>query len=146
MHPWPTSETSADTAVQAYLAELRSVGVAHTAEGFPVFDLVLIGVGGDGHCLSVFPGSPLALPNAPVADGVPAPTHIEPHVPRLSFSLGMLAAAREVIALAPGAAKAAAVARIFAETTPIADAPAKGALLPHATWLLDGASAATLSA
>jgi len=145
VHPWPTSETSADTAVQAYLAELRSAGVTHTAEGFPVFDLVLIGVGGDGHCLSVFPGSPLALQDAPVADGVPAPTHIEPHVPRLSFSLGMLAAAREVIALAPGVAKAAAVARIFAETTSIADAPAKGALLSHATWLLDSASATTLS-
>jgi 6-phosphogluconolactonase/glucosamine-6-phosphate isomerase/deaminase len=57
----------------------------------------------------------------------------------------MLAAAREVIALAPGVAKAAAVARIFAETTSIADAPAKGALLSHATWLLDSASATTLS-
>lgn len=141
VHPWPTSEQSADAAVLAYLAELRSAAVPHTPEGFPIFDLVLIGIGGDGHCLSVFPGSPLAREGAPVAAGVPAPTHIEPRVPRLSFSLGMLTAAREVIALAPGAAKAAALASIFDETTPVSNAPAKGALLPQATWLLDDASA-----
>jgi 6-phosphogluconolactonase len=132
--------------VNAYLAELRDAGVPHTPRGFPIFDLVLIGIGGDGHCLSVFPGSTLALEGAPVAAGVPAPTHIEPHVPRLSFSLGVLASARAVIALAPGAGKADALARIFNNSTAVADAPAKAALIPTATWLLDTASAAKLSA
>jgi 6-phosphogluconolactonase len=132
--------------VSAYLAELHAAGVPHTPSGFPIFDLVLIGIGGDGHCLSVFPGSPLALEGAPVAAGVPAPTHIEPHVPRLSFSVGMLASARTVIALAPGAGKADALARIFSNSTAVADAPARAALLPTATWLLDTASAATLPA
>jgi 6-phosphogluconolactonase/glucosamine-6-phosphate isomerase/deaminase len=65
-------------------------------------------------------------------------------VPRLSFSLGVLASARAVIALAPGAGKAEALARIFNDTTAVADAPAKGALLPTATWLLDTASAVNL--
>jgi 6-phosphogluconolactonase len=146
VHPWPTSTADAPTAVSAYLEELRGAGVPHTPSGFPVFDLVLIGIGGDGHCLSVFPGSPLALESAPVAAGVPAPAHIEPHVPRLSFSLGVLASARAVIALAPGAGKADALARIFSDSTAVADAPAKGALLPTATWLLDTASAANLPA
>ena len=144
VHPWPTSAADAPTAVSAYLEELRSAGVPHTPTGFPIFDLVLIGIGGDGHCLSVFPGSPLALEGAPVAAGVPAPTHIEPHVPRLSFSLGVLASARAVIALAPGAGKAEALARIFSDSTAVADAPAKAALIPTATWLLDTASAANL--
>jgi 6-phosphogluconolactonase len=144
VHPWPTTAADAPTAVSAYLAELRAAGVPHTPRGFPIFDLVLIGIGGDGHCLSVFPGSPLALDGAPVAAGVPAPTHIEPHVPRLSFSVGVLAAAREVLALAPGAGKAEALARIFSDSTAVADAPAKGALIPTATWLLDTASAANL--
>ena len=146
VHPWPTTAADAQAAVGAYLAELHATGVPHTPSGFPIFDLVLIGIGGDGHCLSVFPGSPLALAGAPVAAGVPAPTHIEPHVPRLSFSLGMLVSARAVIALAPGAGKADALARIFSNSTAVADAPAKAALLPTATWLLDTASAATLPA
>jgi 6-phosphogluconolactonase len=144
VHPWPTTAADAPTAVSAYLAELRGAGVPHTPRGFPIFDLVLIGIGGDGHCLSVFPGSPLALDGAPVAAGVPAPTHIEPHVPRLSFSLGVLAAAREVRALAPGAGKAEALARIFSSGTAVSDAPAKAAQIPTATWLLDTASAANL--
>jgi 6-phosphogluconolactonase len=146
VHPWPTTAADAPTAVSAYLEELRDAGVPHTPRGFPIFDLVLIGIGGDGHCLSVFPGSPLALESAPVAAGVPAPTHIEPHVPRLSFSLGVLASARAVIALAPGAGKADALARIFSDATTLADAPAKAALIPTATWLLDTASAAKLPA
>lgn len=146
VHPWPTTAADAQDAVGAYLAELHAAGVPHTPSGFPIFDLVLIGIGGDGHCLSVFPGSPLALAGAPVAAGVPAPTHIEPHVPRLSFSVGVLASARAVIALAPGAGKADALARIFNNSTAVADAPARAALLPTATWLLDTASAATLPA
>lgn len=144
VHPWPTSAADAPTAVSAYLEELRGAGVPHTSAGFPIFDLVLIGIGGDGHCLSVFPGSPLALDGAPVAAGVPAPTHIEPHVPRLSFSLGAITGARAVLALAPGAGKAEALARIFANSTAVADAPAKAALVPTAIWLLDTASAAML--
>ena len=146
VHPWPTTAADAQAAVSAYLAELHAAAVPHTPSGFPIFDLVLIGIGGDGHCLSVFPGSPLALAGAPVAAGVPAPTHIEPHVPRLSFSLDVLASARAVIALAPGAGKADALARIFNNPTAVADAPARAALLPTATWLLDTASAATLPA
>jgi 6-phosphogluconolactonase len=144
VHPWPTTAADAPNVVSAYLAELRGAGVPHTQRGFPIFDLVLIGIGGDGHCLSVFPGSPLALEGAPVAAGVPAPTHIEPHVPRLSFSVGVLAAAREVLALAPGAGKAEALVRIFSGATAVVDAPAKAALIPTATWLLDTASAANL--
>lgn len=144
VHVWPTTAVDAQAAVGAYLAEIRSAGVRHTATGFPIFDLVLIGIGGDAHCLSVFPGSPLALEGAPVAAGVPAPAHIEPHVPRLTFSLGLLASAGAVLALAPGAGKADALARIFNPSTLVTDAPAKAALAATATWLLDTASAANL--
>jgi 6-phosphogluconolactonase/glucosamine-6-phosphate isomerase/deaminase len=56
----------------------------------------------------------------------------------------MLTSARELLALAPGAGKADALARIFAGSTAVVDAPAKAALLPTATWLLDTASAAKL--
>jgi 6-phosphogluconolactonase/glucosamine-6-phosphate isomerase/deaminase len=49
-----------------------------------------------------------------------------------------------VIALAPGAGKAEALARIFSSAITLIDAPAKAALIPTATWLLDTASAANL--
>lgn len=146
VHPWPTTLDDGPTAVGAYLAELRAAEVPHTVSGFPIFDLVLIGIGGDGHCLSVFPDSPLALEGAPIAAAVPAPTHIEPHLPRLSFSIGLLASARAVIALAPGAGKADVLRRIFSPATALADAPAKAALIPSATWLIDTESAAKLPA
>ena len=49
------------------------------ADGLPVFDVLVLGVGGDGHLLSVFPGS--AVWDRPeLVVGVPAPTHIEPHI------------------------------------------------------------------
>jgi len=143
VHPWPTGEGDLN-AVSDYLAAARGAAIQHTAEGFPQFDLVLIGIGGDSHCLSVFPGSPLASINAPVAAPVPAPTHIEPHVPRLSFSLGLLVAARAVCATVVGAGKSAALARIFKDHGTVSEVPAKAALIPTATWIIDRAAAADL--
>ena len=55
--------------------------------GFPILDVVLVGLGGDGHVLSVFPGSPL-FDSADWVSGVPAPKHIEPHVARVSLNPG----------------------------------------------------------
>ena len=143
VHPWPTGEDD-PKAVSDYLATIRAANIQHTAEGFPQFDLVLIGIGGDCHCLSVFPGSPLTASSAPVAAPVPAPTHIEPHVPRLSFSLDLLPAARAVCATVVGAGKSAALARILNGEGTVSEVPAKAALIPTATWIIDRAAAADL--
>ena len=143
VHPWPTGEDG-PKAVSDYLANARAAKIQHTPEGFPQFDLVLIGIGGDSHCLSVFPGSPLTSSSAPVAAPVPAPTHIEPHVPRLSFSLGLLSAARAVCATIVGAGKSAALAHILNGEGTLSEVPAKAALIPTATWIIDRAAAADL--
>ena len=141
---WPTDTPDADAAARAYAAR-AAAALPSDASGVPAFDLVLIGIGGDGHCLSVFPGSPLAAPDAPIAGAVAAPTHIEPHLPRLSFSLKILASARSVLPLAIGAAKAEVVARIIDGREPVTTLPAKAALIPTATWLLDAAAASRLT-
>jgi 6-phosphogluconolactonase len=141
---WSTETPNADDAARAYAAR-ATAALSINESGVPIFDLVLIGIGGDGHCLSVFPGSPLTAPDAPIAAGVAAPTHIEPHLPRLSFSLRILAAARAVLPLAAGAAKGEVLARIIDGSEPIATLPAKAALLPTATWLLDEAAASKLT-
>ena len=140
VHPWPTGEDG-PKAVSDYLATARAANIEHTADGFPRFDLVLIGIGGDCHCLSVFPGSPLASSDAPIAAPVSAPTHIEPQVPRLSFSLGLLTAARAVCATVVGAGKSAALARILDGEGAVNEVPAKAALIPTATWIIDRAAA-----
>ena len=145
VHPWPTEEEGAP-AVDSYLSAAQSAGVEHTSAGIPIFDLVLIGIGGDAHCLSVFPGSPLTATDAPAAAAVPAPTHIEPHVPRLTFSLGLLSAARAVCATVVGEGKSAALTRILEGEGSTSELPAKAALLPTATWILDRAAASGLRA
>lgn len=143
VHPWPTDLDGAQ-AVEGYLRAIQSAGITCTATGVPIFDLVMIGIGGDAHCLSVFPGSPLAASGAPVAAPVPAPTHIEPHVPRLTFSLELLTAARAICATVAGSNKSAALAQIIEGDGNAVDLPAKAALLPTATWIVDRAAAAEL--
>lgn len=143
VHPWPTEEEGV-RAVDSYLSAAQDAGVEHTPAGFPIFDLLLIGIGGDAHCLSVFPGSPLASTDAAVAGAVPSPTHIEPHVPRLTFSIGLLSAARAVCATVVGEGKSAALARILETEGSIAELPAKAALIPTATWIVDRAAASRL--
>ena len=143
IHPWPTGEEGA-RAVHLYLSAAQSAGVEHTSAGVPIFDLLLIGIGGDAHCLSVFPGSPLTATDAPVAAATPAPTHIEPHVPRLTFSLGLLSAAHAVCATVVGEGKSTALACILEGAGSTSELPAKAALLPTATWIVDRAAASGL--
>lgn len=143
VHPWPTEEEGA-RAVDSYLSALQNAGIEHTPAGFPIFDLLLIGIGGDAHCLSVFPGSPLASTDALVAAAAPAPMHIEPHVPRLTFSLGLLSAARAVCATVVGEGKSAVLAHILEGEGSTTELPAKAALLPTATWIVDRAAASGL--
>jgi hypothetical protein len=66
----------------------------------------------DGHVLSVFPGSPLFEADAWVS-AVPAPTHIEPHVARISLHPRILQAARLPMVVAHGAGKAAILASVL---------------------------------
>ena len=71
-----------------------------------------MGIGGDGHLLSVFPGSD-ALTSDRLALAIPAPTHIEPHVERVTLNPAILAPAGRILAMVAGAAKAEIVARIL---------------------------------
>ena len=93
---------------------MAELGQLPTADGWPVFDLVLLGVGPDGHVLSVFPDSE-ALTSEKWAMAIPAPTHVEPHVSRVTANPALLGVARSIIVVVTGSAKAGIVARIFSE-------------------------------
>lgn len=113
--------------------------------GMPELDLVLLGLGPDGHCASLFPGRPEVAVTDRLAVGVPE-AGMEPYVPRVSFTLPIINAAREVVFLVAGAGKAQAAARAWGGTpdpdTPASlVAPASGEL----TVLLDPAAAEQLA-
>jgi 6-phosphogluconolactonase len=147
VHPFPTSEAIGGARGAAWCAtalsdELRAAGLEETG-GWPVFDLVLLGIGGDGHLMSVFPASP-ALDSPDLALAIPAPTHIEPHVERVTLNPAVIAEARAVLVVAHGADKAAILAEILGADRDPRRLPAQLARLPGATWILDAAAAAGL--
>jgi 6-phosphogluconolactonase len=129
---------------EAYTNELRAASLPESG-GIPVLDIVLAGIGGDGHILSVFPGSRVfADDRSPWVAGIPAPEHIEPHVPRVSLHPAFLAAARLVLVVAFGAGKAGVLAEVLGGARDPARWPSQHARRPNAVWLLDEASAAKL--
>lgn len=133
-------ELGPDAGAAAYEHELRGA----FGKEIPRFDLVLLGLGPDGHCASLFPGDPALEERDRLAVGV-ARSGLAPWVPRVTLTLPVLNAARQALFLVTGADKAAAVARAFAGSpdrhTPASlVAPADGTL----TVLTDRAAATQL--
>jgi 6-phosphogluconolactonase len=147
IHAMPMTEAIGRDAGTAWVAEryeeeLRAAGL-DSAGGLPVFDIVFLGIGPDGHLLSVFPGSPLFDSERWVA-AVPAPEHVEPHVPRVSLHPGVVGAARLAMPVVHGAGKAAILASVFGPERDARRWPAQLARRSGAVWFLDRAAAAQL--
>jgi 6-phosphogluconolactonase len=127
-------------AAEAYARELSRF-VPLGRGGVPVFDVLMTGVGPDGHIFSLFADSPGLAHDAPIVVGVPAPNHVEPHLPRVTLSARVLPAARLVLVMCSGSAKAEIIAQVLGDDRNVARWPAQAALLPNAVWLLDRAAA-----
>jgi 6-phosphogluconolactonase len=137
IHPIPTDAADVDEAARRYEATLTAFyGRERLDPARPLFDLVLMGVGGDGHTASLFPGQRQVNETERWVVGVPK-AGLEPFVPRVSLTLPALASTREMLFLVVGRGKREVVARIMAG----ADLPAARA---HAqcdlVWLLDRAA------
>jgi 6-phosphogluconolactonase len=91
--------------------EVRLRGVLRDGAGL---DLVLLGLGPDAHTASLFPGKPAAEEAERWVAPVPE-AGMEPQVPRVSLTLPVLNAAREVVFLVSGADKAQAMRRAFGD-------------------------------
>lgn len=134
--PGPEETASVEQSAAAYAATLRSVDAA--------FDVVILGVGPDGHIASLFPGHPSSWTARAVTVAVrdspkPPPT-------RVSLSVTRLCRSREVWFLVAGADKADAVRRGLRgasfETTPAAHVHGEQRTL----WLVDADAASGLAA
>ena len=142
IHAIPSSDgefAEPEDAAAWYAGEL--VLAADGGHVVPRLDLLLLGMGPEGHVASIFPGSP-----AVSADGTVVAVRDCPKPPPTRVSLGFPAinAAEEVWLLVSGDAKAPAVARALAGAAP-AELPAAGVHGSRATrWLLDRAAASEL--
>jgi 6-phosphogluconolactonase len=106
----------------------------HVVGSLQPLDLVLLGIGPDGHTASLFPGHP-----ALEAGGWAAAVRDAPKPPpeRVTLSLHALTSARRVLFLVTGEDKAQAVARARRAEVP-------AGMIPHAEWILDQAAASRL--
>jgi len=111
VHPVPTDAGDPTVAARGYESDLRRFyGASRLDPARPLFDVVLLGVGPDGHVASLFPGSPQDDGDHWVM-GV-ARANVPPFVPRISLTRPALASCREMMFLVGGAGKHAIFARI----------------------------------
>jgi len=142
VHPMPAADGSdgndPEAAAARYVDELAAAARPGTA-ALPHFDVLLLGVGDDGHIASVFPEYPAAYESRPVAAvrGAPKPPPV-----RLTLTLPTINTAEDVWLVVAGADKAGAVGMAMTGAGPVA-LPAAGVRgVEQTLWLLDRAAAA----
>lgn len=138
VHPMPASEEATDVAAgaAAYAQTMREHGSGR-------FEVVMLGLGPDGHVASLFPGHP-ALD---VDDRIAVAVSDSPKPPpeRISLTFPALNRSRSVWFLVSGDDKADAVAAALAPDGDVHDVPARGVSgLEETIWFLDSAAAARL--
>jgi 6-phosphogluconolactonase len=148
VHIIPVSDAIAESrdtswAAARYAEEIRAEGPDENEDGLPAFDLILLGVGPDGHILSVFPGSSAFDTDAWVV-GVPAPTHVEPYIARVTLNPRIVTAAHELLVVTTGEAKASTLRDVLRGEIDVRQHPAQLARRAGATWIIDRAAASLL--
>ncbi|HET8718432.1 MAG TPA: 6-phosphogluconolactonase [Nocardioidaceae bacterium] len=144
VHVMPASDgeygDDVDAAAAAYAEELR----AHTPldrAGEPLFDVLILGIGQNGHCASLMPDAPALDDERPVVAVRDSP---KPPPTRISMTFGPLLRARELWWIAAGDDKAGPVhdAVNGADVRRVPAAKPRG--LDRTMWLLDRAAASRL--
>ncbi|WP_084103884.1 6-phosphogluconolactonase [Demequina sp. NBRC 110056] len=124
---------TAEDAAAAYAADIAEAGD-------PAWDILMLGLGPDGHVASLFPGHPVYVESDP-ASASALPVHDSPKPPptRVTLSLATINRAREVWVVAAGAAKADVVARCVHGDAQLPGAAVRGS--ERTLWLVDAAAA-----
>jgi 6-phosphogluconolactonase len=144
VHPMPPSDgpdgNDPEAAAARYADALADAAKPGTAR-LPHFDVLLLGIGEDGHVASVFPEHPVAYENRPVSAvrGSPKPPPV-----RITLTLPAINTAEEVWLIAAGVEKSSAVGMALAGAGPV-QVPAAGVHgVDRTLWLLDRAAATSV--
>jgi 6-phosphogluconolactonase len=137
IHPIPTNLVDTDQSARQYESELKSYyGASVLNPARPLFDLVLMGVGPDGHTASLFPDYPAIEETERWVVGVPK-AHVEPFVPRVTLTLPVLNSCREMLFEVSGSEKRAILTRVLEGV----NLPASRAhSIGETIWLVDQAA------
>ncbi|GAA4684069.1 6-phosphogluconolactonase [Phytohabitans rumicis] len=145
IHAMPASDgpdgSDPEAAAARYARELAASARPGTA-ALPHFDVLMLGVGEDGHVASVFPEHPVAYETRPVSAvrGSPKPPPI-----RITLTIPTINTAEEVWLVAAGPDKAGAVGMAMAGAGPV-QVPAAGVSgVERTQWLLDRAAASEVA-
>jgi 6-phosphogluconolactonase len=141
VHPYSTVDISPEDSAQQYEEVIRRVVTAGD-RALPAFDLILLGMGPDGHTASLFPDTGALR----VDDRLVAPNYVpKMNTWRLTFTYLLLNAGRTVMFLVQGDDKKERVREVLGGGSSL---PAAGVLPSDGrlVWLLDAAAAAELDA
>lgn len=137
VHEVPASDEvdTAEEAAAAYSATMREKGAG-------AFEVLMLGIGPDGHCASLFPGHQ-ALG---ATDDIAVAVHDSPKPPpdRITLTFETLQHSRAVWFIASGEGKAEAVARALADDGTVEETPARGVRGEETVWWLDEDAASAL--
>lgn len=142
IHRIPAEVEPPEEAARRYEEELKRT-VPPAGGRLPALDLVLLGLGADGHTASLFPGSALAAEQTRLVVSGMVPSL---GGPRISLTFPVLNAARGAVFLVSGRSKASMVRRILEQEPSPEEIPAAG-IAPAGggpIWLLDGDAASLL--
>lgn len=135
IHAMPTGANNPEADAQTYDLALREFFQTEPGQ-FPAFDLILLGLGDDGHTASLFPHTDALQ----VCDRLVTVGNKDGQ-PRLTFTIPLINQARSVVFLVAGAGKQAALAEIFAPEANANQYPARFIQPPgELIWLLDQAA------
>jgi 6-phosphogluconolactonase len=109
IHPVPTDRPTPQISAMAYEEELKKF-FGLSKDQFPEFDLLLLGIGEDGHTASLFPGTPVLDDSIHLA----APVSMdEMRHPRITLTLPVINNAKHILFLVVGKNKASALQKII---------------------------------
>ena len=139
-----TNAGAAGKCAKAYENTLKALTpdvIGVNDQGLPVFDLLLLGFGPDGHICSLFPHHELLK----VTEGWILPITDSPKPPpeRITFSLPLVNAAREKVFVASGEGKAEMTA-IILDKAPLDGSIPAALVTGNVTWIIDTAGASRL--
>jgi 6-phosphogluconolactonase len=140
VHRMRGEESDVEKAALSYEEELRNIKAK--VSGLPAIDLIILGVGDDGHTASLFPGRDTVNITDRLVVAVPAATEGEPREARLTLTAPMLENAKSSVIIVLGKSKHEPLERIWATSGDVKQTPARvirgfrGAI----TWVIDRAA------